>query len=66
MRQIYLPHKQNILVRKLEEELSEPRKQTAKEDGRKLFNLELFELSHLLDVVQVIKSKGVRRSGYVS
>jgi hypothetical protein len=61
MRQLYLPNKQNILVRKLEEEISEPRKQTAQEDGRKLFNLELFDLSHLLNVVRVIKSKGVRR-----
>jgi len=66
MRQLYIPHKQNILVRKLEKEISEPRKQTAQEDGRKLFNLELFDLSHLLNVVQVVKSKGVRRSGYVS
>jgi hypothetical protein len=62
MRQLYLPHKQNILVRKLEEEITEPRKKAAREEGRKLFNYELFDLSHLLNVVQVIKSRGVRRS----
>jgi len=33
MRQLYLPHKQNILVRKLEEEISEPKKRQHKEKG---------------------------------
>jgi hypothetical protein len=42
MGQLYLPHKQNIIVRKLEKEITEPRKKYSKRRRKKVIKLGAF------------------------